>query len=105
MEVAAASIMWKRSIAQSKFRYKTIISDGDSKAFSHLSEEKVYGDIELEREQCMNHVKKRLSTALIEEVKRGQVKSASILYLYFKIFHSFSYTYYTYILMSLYRNY
>lgn len=103
MEVAAASIMWKRSVAQSKFRYRTIVSDGDSKAFNHLTQEKVYGDIELEREQCINHVKKRLTTALKEEVKRAKVKSKS--HNIFIFFYSYLiYTIYSYYI-QIFRNY
>ncbi|GBM36684.1 hypothetical protein AVEN_221953-1 [Araneus ventricosus] len=43
MELKAAEILWKRSTSLG-FRYTTVLSDGDSKTYQHLSELKVYGD-------------------------------------------------------------
>lgn len=78
MEVAAAEILWKRSVAY-KFRYTTIISDGDSKVFSHLQSLNVYGpEIELHKEECINHVSKRLGTALRNEVKVCKAKKITL---------------------------
>lgn len=78
MEVAAAEILWKRSIAY-KFRYTTIVSDGDSKVFAHLQSLNVYGDgIELKKEECINHVSKRLGTALRNEIKSCKAKKITL---------------------------
>lgn len=66
MEVAAADILWKRSVAY-KFRYSTVVSDGDSKVFTHLKE--LYDNGELKKEECINQVSKRLGTALRDLVK------------------------------------
>lgn len=41
-----------------------MISDGDSKTHKALCEMKPYGDIPIEKEECCNHVNKRLGTAL-----------------------------------------
>ena len=48
-------------------RYKYIVSDGDSKTFSQLTQEKVYGEDpedQVEKLDCVGHVQKRLGTAL-----------------------------------------
>ena len=64
MEVAAAERIWLRSESLG-FRYTTIISDGDSKTFNHLQELSVYGpEVPLVKEECLNHVAKRLGTGL-----------------------------------------
>lgn len=67
MEVAAAEILWKRSLSY-KFRYTTIVSDGDAKVFTHLKNLKIYGEDVLQKEECINHVSKRLGTALRNQV-------------------------------------
>lgn len=61
MEVEAAEILWKRSIAD-KFHYSTIVSDGDSKDFANLKTVNVYGDgIELKKKKNAWHVPKDLT--------------------------------------------
>lgn len=75
METAAADLMWKRSMSESNFRYTTMLSDGDAKTYLHLSKQNIYGeDVEIIKEECINHVIKRMSTALREEVKKSKVK-------------------------------
>lgn len=69
MEVTAADILWKRSLTF-KMRYTTLLSDGDSKTFNHLVNSEVYGpDITIVKEECINHVAKRLGTSLRKLVK------------------------------------
>ena len=64
MEVEAAEILWGRSL-DCGFRYTTMMSDGDSRTFKHLTEKKVYGDdVVIVKEECINHVAKRMGTAL-----------------------------------------
>ena len=64
MEVEAAEILWGRSLERG-FRYTTMVSDGDSRTFKHLTEKKVYGDdVVIVKEECINHVAKRMGTAL-----------------------------------------
>ena len=59
MEKAAAEVIWSRSEA-SGLRYTEMISDGDSKAFNHVSQLNIYGnDVNITKEECVNHVKKR----------------------------------------------
>lgn len=78
MELAAAEILWKRS-EQLGFRYTTMLSDGDSKAFTHLKNINVYGkDVTITKEECINHVGKRLGTALREVVKKCKAKGITL---------------------------
>ncbi|GFU67861.1 uncharacterized protein TNCV_1201051 [Trichonephila clavipes] len=65
----AALTLWKRSTSLG-FRYITVLSDGDCKTFNYLCEKKMYGpDIVIKKEECINHVSKRLGTALRSTVK------------------------------------
>ncbi|GBM89998.1 hypothetical protein AVEN_43447-1 [Araneus ventricosus] len=66
MEVQAAFKLWLRS-EKNGFRYTSVLSDGDSKAFQHLTETKVYCDIEIKkrrmresREQAIWHRSSKL---------------------------------------------
>ncbi|KAJ4426099.1 hypothetical protein ANN_26908 [Periplaneta americana] len=64
MEMEAAITLWKRS-EQFGLRYITVLSDGDAKTWTRLNLEKPYGPkIPIEKEECVNHVGKRLGTAL-----------------------------------------
>ena len=63
MEVKAAELLWTRSTNRN-FRYTTILSDGDARTVTRLTNLRVYGDVELHKEECVNHVAKRLNTAL-----------------------------------------
>ncbi|KAK2185093.1 hypothetical protein NP493_246g02075 [Ridgeia piscesae] len=45
--------------------WSTMVSDGDSRTFKRLTEMKVYGDdVKITKEECINHVAKRMGTAL-----------------------------------------
>ena len=63
MEVKAAEIMWARSLDRG-FRYTTVVSDGDAKTFRHLCDMRVYGEVVIAKEECINHVSKRLGMAM-----------------------------------------
>ncbi|GFX09511.1 uncharacterized protein TNCV_4698971 [Trichonephila clavipes] len=70
MEMHAAYMLWNRSISDCAMRYTTILCDSDAKTHQHLNEKKVYGDdVAIEIEECVNHVAKRLGTALRNKVK------------------------------------
>lgn len=78
MEVEAALKLWKRS-EEKGFRYTTLLSDGDSKTFLKLTETKVYGkNIEIKKEECINHVSKRLGTALRNAVKEWRSRGVTL---------------------------
>ena len=65
MEVEGARQMWSRSVAQyRRLLYTTILSDGDRKTFHVLLKERPYGSTHIKKEECANHVSKRMGTAL-----------------------------------------
>lgn len=71
MEVKAAELLWTRSTNRN-FRYTTMLADGDARTFNHLTSLRVYGDVEVQKEECVNHVAKRLGTALRKLAASGK---------------------------------
>ena len=63
MESEGAIIMWRRSIESHNLRYKWMVSDGDSKAFSSV--EDMYGEIKVAKLDCVGHVQKRMGKCLL----------------------------------------
>ncbi|GFS70866.1 uncharacterized protein TNCV_2897921 [Trichonephila clavipes] len=62
IEMKAAAKIWSRSEACG-FRYTTLLSDGDVKTHKFLNSLKIYGpDVEILKEECINHVSKRLAS-------------------------------------------
>ena len=79
MEVECALRMWQRSIDVNKLRYTTMLCDGDSKSFDAVVQEKPYGDqITIEKEDCINHVAKRMGTALRNVVSETKAQKESM---------------------------
>lgn len=70
MEVEAALILFQRSLSLHGLRYTTMLSDGDSRSYSAIDEAEVYGFIPVEKEDCANHVQKRMGTALRNLVQK-----------------------------------
>ncbi|GFR98246.1 hypothetical protein ElyMa_002765300 [Elysia marginata] len=65
MEVHGARVLWGRSVNSLRLRYTTMLSDGDCKSYTALQNLRPYGDdIEIDKEECVNHVGKRLGAAL-----------------------------------------
>ncbi|XP_013082132.2 uncharacterized protein LOC106067494 [Biomphalaria glabrata] len=62
MEVNVAKVMWLRS-QNLGFRYTTFVSDGDYKTYKELQSLAPYS-VPIKKEECINHVSKRLGTAL-----------------------------------------
>lgn len=78
MEVKCAEILWKRSLDYN-FRYTTLLSDGDSKAFTHVQSLKIYGpEVTITKEECINHVAKRLRTGLKKVVADCKTKKITL---------------------------
>lgn len=77
MELNIAEILWRRSISECQMCYKTLLSDGDAKTFKHLNSLQIYAE-PIEKEECINHVAKRLSTALREVVKTSKSKGVTL---------------------------
>ena len=63
MEAEGATVLWNRSVERHNIRYKWMVSDGDSKAFSAV--ENVYGDCKVEKLDCVGHVQKRMGKHLM----------------------------------------
>lgn len=72
MEVEAAVTLFSRSLSKHNLRYTTIVSDGDSATFSALQQENVYGLVPIVKEECLNHVRKRMGTALRNLVQKSE---------------------------------
>ena len=71
MEAEGWRRLWERSMDKCKFRYTTVVSDGDSKAFTSVSNMKPYGeDVEIINEKCMNHASKKVGKALRDFVQQ-----------------------------------
>lgn len=65
MEVNGISEMFKRSVQRYGVKYVRYIGDGDSKTHKNLIDDKPYnGDPEVEKQECVLHVKKRMYRAL-----------------------------------------
>lgn len=67
MEAAGAVVLFGRSL-EKKLRYTVFISDGDSSAYDAVLKmndgDGPYGDVKIAKGECVNHVSKRLGTAL-----------------------------------------
>ncbi|KAJ4433906.1 hypothetical protein ANN_16219 [Periplaneta americana] len=78
MEAAIAKILWQRSL-QYGFRYTTLLSDGDAKTHKYLKELAVYGsDVEIKKDECLNHIAKRLGSGLRNTVKEWKIKKVTL---------------------------
>ena len=65
MESRAALDLWKRSESLRKMRYMTMLSDGDTNSWTLVNSEKPYGEGKyIKKEECINHVHKRLANRL-----------------------------------------
>ncbi|KAH6938843.1 hypothetical protein HPB50_013566 [Hyalomma asiaticum] len=66
METEAALRIWKRTNSyETPLQFTTFLSDGDSEAYTAVSELDIYGGVlPVQKEECTNHVAKRLGTAL-----------------------------------------
>lgn len=76
MEVEAALQLFRRSLEKNNLRYTNIVCDGDSRTFLALCEDKTYGFIPLKKEDCINHVKKRMGSALRSLVAKSKKDKA-----------------------------
>ncbi|KAJ4444970.1 hypothetical protein ANN_06769 [Periplaneta americana] len=78
IEAEAALILWKRS-EQYGLRHTTILSDGDASTYKRLSDEKPYGaSVAIQKEECINHIRKRLGTALRKAVSEWRTRGCKL---------------------------
>ncbi|KAH9380065.1 hypothetical protein HPB48_001717 [Haemaphysalis longicornis] len=71
VEVEAGLILFERPLQRHNLRYTTILSDGDSRTYLALVDAKVYGFVPTTKEDCVNHVKKRMGTFLHNLLAKG----------------------------------
>ncbi|XP_077557147.1 uncharacterized protein LOC144172264 [Haemaphysalis longicornis] len=72
MEVEAALVLFRRSLAKNDLRYTNIVCDGDCRTYLTLCEDRTYGFIPLTKEDCINHVKKRMDSGLRGAITKGK---------------------------------
>ena len=77
MEVSGAITMFKRSANSYNLRYKGYIGDGDTKAHQSVVKAKPYGDVVIEKLECIGHVQKRVGSRLRNLVKDTRGKKLS----------------------------
>lgn len=78
MEIIAAKTMFQRSLQKHQLRYTNVLCDGDSRTYTALSEDRVYGFIPIQKQECVNHVKKRMGTALCNLVEKNKSKDREL---------------------------
>jgi len=64
MESCGAVILFSRSLMKNNLRYTSYIGDGDTSSFSDVVSSKPYGNINIEKLECVGHVQKRMGTCL-----------------------------------------
>lgn len=72
MEAKVALLLFGRSLDKNNLRYTNIVCDGDSHTFLALSEDATYVFIPFEKEDCINHVQKRMGSALRALITKGK---------------------------------
>nr|KAG5694518.1 hypothetical protein BaRGS_030393 [Batillaria attramentaria] len=77
MEMEGAVILFQRS-EERGFRYTEMLGDGDTKTHAKLLEEDVYNGRPIEKIECVNHVTKRLGTALRTLVEKRKAQGQPI---------------------------
>lgn len=77
MEAEGAVRIWERSVATNKMRYVKFVGDGDSSAFRAVTALQPYGDTNVEKEECVNHISKRLGSRLRKLREETREETAS----------------------------
>ena len=68
--------LYRRSVKNYGIRYNPYIGDGDSSAYSRVDRERPYGAcFFIEKQECVNHVTKRMGTSLRSLVKEYKGKN------------------------------
>ena len=69
METAGAKLLWSRSVDVTSFRYTSLLGDGDAAVLDILNTTVPYPGINIQKEECINHVSKRMFKGLERVVK------------------------------------
>ena len=78
MEAEGWLRLFTRSVEKCRMRYVTVISDGDSKAYNNIENKNIYGDIHITKEECINHVAKRLGKLLRDYAQQKSKKGDGV---------------------------
>ena len=75
MEAAGALTIFKRSLDKNKLRYVSYIGDGDISSFNEVDNSRTYGEFEIVKKECVEHVQKRLGTRLrtLQTTLKGKI--------------------------------
>ena len=83
MESDGVIEMYQRSINNYSIRYNPFVGDGDSSDYSPIEREHPYGaTVFVRKEECVNHVTKRMRTnlrRLVKEYKRQKLEDGKSL--------------------------
>ncbi|KAH9375760.1 hypothetical protein HPB48_014644 [Haemaphysalis longicornis] len=71
-EVEGALVLFRCSLAKNDLRYTNIVCDVDCRTYLTLCEDRTYGFIPLTKEDCINHVKKRMGSGLRGAITKGK---------------------------------
>ena len=74
MESCGTVILFAQSLLKNNLRYTLFIGDGNTSSFSDVVSSKLYGDINIEKLECVGHVQKRMGTRLrnLRQNQRGK---------------------------------
>ncbi|XP_076470600.1 uncharacterized protein LOC143300657 [Babylonia areolata] len=78
MEMEGAVRIFQRSVELHGFRYTEMLGDGDAKTYKCLTEADPYDGYPIEKIDCVNHVVKRMGTALRNLVQKRKAQIQSI---------------------------
>ena len=70
MDASGMLSIFQRSVENHAVRYTEFLGDGDSKAHKLIVEQAVYGNVEVQKLECVGHVQKRLGSRLRSLKKR-----------------------------------
>ena len=74
MEVEAAKQLWSRSVGRHRLMYVGMLGDGDSEEHKAVVDMQPYGpDVDIVKEECLNHAHKRMGTALLKLSKEKKL--------------------------------
>ncbi|KAL8616728.1 hypothetical protein ACOMHN_017766 [Nucella lapillus] len=78
MEMEGAVKISERSVDLHGFRYTEMLGDGDAKTYKRVIEADPYEGYPIEKLECVNHVTKRMGTALRNLVQKRKAQSQTI---------------------------
>ena len=74
METEGTKILWKRSVDVGGFRYTSLVGDGDAAVIESVNAIDPYHGVTVVKEECINHVAKRMFKGLERVVRDGNAE-------------------------------